>query len=169
MKGGYAALDAMEGHLAERTFLVGERYTIADISLYAYTHVAHEGEFDLAPYPAIRAWLERVASQPGHIAIEPERVTVRVRFAPSPTGSLHLGNALTAVANRASRTSEVGCSSCESTTRTHEDGGRRRGGDLAGSGVARSRFRRRAGAPERAAGSLRGGRRARGCGRRRRA
>ena len=54
MKGGYAALDAMEGHLAERAFLVGERYTIADISLYAYTHVAHEGEFDLEPYPAIR-------------------------------------------------------------------------------------------------------------------
>ena len=58
---GYVALDAMERHLAGRTFLVGERYTIADISLYAYTHVAHEGGFDLAPYPAIRAWLERVA------------------------------------------------------------------------------------------------------------
>ncbi|MBA3332761.1 MAG: glutathione S-transferase family protein [Actinobacteria bacterium] len=70
LKGGYAALDAMEGHLAERTFLVGETYTVADISLYAYTHVAHEGEFDLAPYPAIRVWLERVASQPGHVAID---------------------------------------------------------------------------------------------------
>jgi glutathione S-transferase len=69
MKGGYAALDAMESHLAERTFLVGERCTLADISLYAYTHVAHEGEFDLAPYPAIRAWLERVAGQPGHVPI----------------------------------------------------------------------------------------------------
>ena len=70
MKGGYAALDAMERHLAERAFLVGERYTIADISLYAYTHVAHEGEFDVAPYPAIRAWLDRVASQPEHVAID---------------------------------------------------------------------------------------------------
>ena len=70
LKGGYAALDAMERHLAGRAFLVGESYTIADISLYAYTHVAHEGEFDLAPYPAIRAWLDRVASQPGHVTID---------------------------------------------------------------------------------------------------
>ena len=52
---GYAALDAMERHLAGRTFLVGDRYSIADISLYAYTHVAHEGGFDLGSYPAIRA------------------------------------------------------------------------------------------------------------------
>ena len=69
-KGGYAALDAMENHLADRSFLVGERYTLADISLYAYTHVAHEGEFDLEPYNAIRAWLERVAAQPGHVPID---------------------------------------------------------------------------------------------------
>jgi glutathione S-transferase len=67
---GYAALDAMEKHLAGREFIVAERYSIADISLYAYTHVAHEGEFDLAPYPAIRAWLERVAAQPGHVTID---------------------------------------------------------------------------------------------------
>ena len=70
MQGGYAALDAMEGHLEGRTFLVGERYSIADIALYAYTHVAHEGDFDLAPYSAIRSWLERVASQPGHVPID---------------------------------------------------------------------------------------------------
>jgi glutathione S-transferase len=68
-RGGNAALRAMEGHLAGREFLVGERYTIADIALYAYTHVAPEGGFELEPYPAIRAWLERVAAQPGHIAI----------------------------------------------------------------------------------------------------
>ncbi len=68
-KVGYAALDAMEKHLASRAFLVGEMYSIADISLYAYTHVAHEGEFVLEPYPAISAWLERVASQPGHVTI----------------------------------------------------------------------------------------------------
>jgi glutathione S-transferase len=67
---GYAALDAMERHLASRTFLVGERYTIADISLYAYTHVAHEGGFDLGPYPAIRAWLDCVAARPGHVTID---------------------------------------------------------------------------------------------------
>ncbi len=66
----YVALDAMERHLATRSFLVGERYTIADISLYAYTHVAHEGGFDLGQYAAIGRWLERVASQPGHIAID---------------------------------------------------------------------------------------------------
>jgi glutathione S-transferase len=69
-KGGYAALDAMERHLSGRSFLVDGRYTIADISLYAYTHVAHEGGFELEPYPAIRAWLERVAAQPGHVAID---------------------------------------------------------------------------------------------------
>jgi glutathione S-transferase len=69
MKGGYAALDAMERHLASRTFFVGDRYSLADISLYAYTHVAHEGGFELDPYPAIRGWLERVGAQPGHIPI----------------------------------------------------------------------------------------------------
>jgi glutathione S-transferase len=66
---GYAALEAMERHLTERAFHVGERYTIADISLYAYTHVAAEGGFDLTRYPAIRAWLDRVAEQPGHVPI----------------------------------------------------------------------------------------------------
>ncbi len=66
---GYAALEAMERHLGARTFLVAERYTIADIALYAYTHVAAEGGFELARFPAIRAWLDRVAAQPGHVAI----------------------------------------------------------------------------------------------------
>ena len=66
---GRAALDVMERHLASRRYFVGERYSIADIALYAYTHVAEEGEFDLAPYGAIRRWLERVAAEPGHIPI----------------------------------------------------------------------------------------------------
>ncbi|HEX4107251.1 MAG TPA: glutathione S-transferase family protein [Solirubrobacteraceae bacterium] len=66
---GYAALDAMERHLSTRAFLVDERYTIADIALYAYTHVAPEGGFDLSPYPAIGAWLERVRTQPAHVPI----------------------------------------------------------------------------------------------------
>ena len=70
LAGGYAALGGMERRLAGREFLVGDRYSLADVSLYAYTHVADEGEFDLEPYPAIRAWLERVAAQPGHIAID---------------------------------------------------------------------------------------------------
>jgi glutathione S-transferase len=65
-RAGYAALDAMEHHLSSRTFHVGERFTIADISLYAYTHVAAEAGFELAGYPAIGAWLDRVAGQPGH-------------------------------------------------------------------------------------------------------
>jgi glutathione S-transferase len=68
-RGGTAALRAMEGHLAERDFLVADRYSIADIALYAYTHVAPEGGFDLEPYPAINRWLARVGAQPGHIAI----------------------------------------------------------------------------------------------------
>jgi glutathione S-transferase len=67
---GYLAFDALDGHLAGREYLVGGRYSIADVALYAYTHVAHEGGFDLAPYPAIRTWLDRVASQPGHVTID---------------------------------------------------------------------------------------------------
>ncbi len=66
---GYDALGAMEGHLKSREWFVGERYSIADIALYAYTHVADEGGFDLADYPAIRAWLVRVKSQPRYIPI----------------------------------------------------------------------------------------------------
>jgi glutathione S-transferase len=67
---GYLALDGMERHLADRSFFVGDRYSIADNALYAYTHVAHEGGFDLGGYPAINAWLDRVAAQPGHITID---------------------------------------------------------------------------------------------------
>ena len=72
MERGYQALDVMEHHLATRAFLVGERYTIADVALYAYTHVADEGGFDLARVPAVRHWLERVRAQPGHVAITDE-------------------------------------------------------------------------------------------------
>ena len=68
-KQGVAALEVMERHLTTRRFFVGERYTIADIALYAYTHVAHEGGFDLSTFGAVRAWLERVAAEPGHLAI----------------------------------------------------------------------------------------------------
>jgi glutathione S-transferase len=66
---GVAALGVMERQLATHRFFAAERYTIADVALYAYTHVAEEGGFALAPYPAIRGWLARVASQPGHIPI----------------------------------------------------------------------------------------------------
>lgn len=66
---GYDALGVIEGHLEDREYFVGGRYTIADIALYAYTHVAGEGGFDLGGYPAVEAWLGRVASRPGHIPI----------------------------------------------------------------------------------------------------
>lgn len=66
---GHDALRVMEAHLSSHEFFVARRYTIADIALFAYTHVAPEGGFDLAPYPAIRAWIERVASQPRHVPI----------------------------------------------------------------------------------------------------
>ena len=68
-QGGYAALQVMERRLGEHPFLVRDRYTIADIALYGYTHVAGEGGFDLAPFPAVRGWMERVATQPGHVPI----------------------------------------------------------------------------------------------------
>jgi glutathione S-transferase len=68
-RGGYNALEAMERHLSNRQFHVGEHCTAADIALYAYTHVAGEGGFDLSGYPGIRAWLDRVVAQPGHIPI----------------------------------------------------------------------------------------------------
>jgi glutathione S-transferase len=65
---GYAALAVMESHLATREFFVGA-YSIADIALYAYTHVAEQGEFDLARFPSVTAWLGRVTAQPGHVAM----------------------------------------------------------------------------------------------------
>lgn len=66
---GCDALLVMERHLEDRDFFVANRYTIADIALYAYTHVAHEGGFDLGSFPAVRAWVNRVAAQPGHVPI----------------------------------------------------------------------------------------------------
>ncbi len=82
---GYDALGVMEGHLATRSFFVADRYSIADIALYAYTHVAHEGGFDLARFPTVRAWLERIYGQPGHIPI-----TQRA-FAPPPPPKAPIG------------------------------------------------------------------------------
>lgn len=69
-EGGGKALAAMERRLTEHAFLVGDRYSIADIALYAYTHVADEAGLSLDPYPSVAAWVNRVASQPGHIAID---------------------------------------------------------------------------------------------------
>jgi glutathione S-transferase len=70
-QGGNRALAALERHLGgDRRYLVGERLSIADIALYGYTHVAREGGFDLGRYPAILAWIARVASHPGHIPMD---------------------------------------------------------------------------------------------------
>lgn len=66
---GHKALKVMEQQLSRTPYLVGEQYTIADIALYAYTHVAHEGGFDLSAYPAVQAWLARVASHPKHVGM----------------------------------------------------------------------------------------------------
>jgi glutathione S-transferase len=67
---GRRALDALERHLARHEWLVGDDMTLADIALYAYTHVAPEGGISLEPYPAVEEWLGRVASQPGHVSID---------------------------------------------------------------------------------------------------
>ena len=68
--GGQAALDAMDRHLGGREFFVGDTPTVADLALYAYTHVADEGGFDLSLYPAISEWLGRISSLPGYISID---------------------------------------------------------------------------------------------------
>jgi len=71
-KKGYLALDVMEEHLADNLWFVGGGPTIADISLYAYTHVAGEGGFDMSKYPNIMAWLDRFSDHPKHIRITDE-------------------------------------------------------------------------------------------------
>ncbi len=68
-RAGHAALAVMERHLANRSWFVGTGFTLADIALYAYTHVAPEGGFSLDEYPGVRAWIDRVAARPGHIPI----------------------------------------------------------------------------------------------------
>jgi glutathione S-transferase len=67
---GEAALALMDEHLATRDFFIGSGFSLADVALYAYTHTAREGGFDLARTPAVQAWLERVANLPGHVAMD---------------------------------------------------------------------------------------------------
>jgi glutathione S-transferase len=69
MERGYQALRVMETHLRRHDFFAADRYTIADIALFAYTHVAHECGYDLAPFPAVRGWLARISDQPGHVGM----------------------------------------------------------------------------------------------------
>ncbi len=85
MERGYAALALMEQHLSDHDFLVGNRETVADIALYAHTHVAQEGEFDLGAFPAIQRWLGRVSSQNGHIPIGALHSSVSFGLAPRAT------------------------------------------------------------------------------------
>jgi glutathione S-transferase len=72
MAGGYRALEVMEGQLSRAPFLVADRFTIADIALHAYTHAAGDGGFDLTRFPAVCAWLDRVANQSGVTAMPGE-------------------------------------------------------------------------------------------------
>ena len=68
-EGGHRALEAMERHLTGREFFVGAGATVADLALYAYTHVAHEGGFEMGRFEAIEAWLGRIRALPGYVAI----------------------------------------------------------------------------------------------------
>ena len=70
MEEGYRSLGVMENHLKQQRYFAADRYTVADIALYAYAHLAHECDFDLASFPAIRAWLARVAAEPDHVAMD---------------------------------------------------------------------------------------------------
>jgi glutathione S-transferase len=70
MEQGYQALQVMERHLESHRYFAADRYTVADISLYAYAHIAEECDFDLAGFPALRAWLKRVANEPGHVPMD---------------------------------------------------------------------------------------------------
>ena len=70
LRGGYVALDALERGLSDGRDFLADGFSVADIALYAYTHVAHEGGFDLSGYSHIRAWIERVAAQPGYVSID---------------------------------------------------------------------------------------------------
>ncbi|QJE71991.1 glutathione S-transferase family protein [Aerophototrophica crusticola] len=79
---GHAALKLMDDHLRHRDWLVGQHCTIADIALYAYTHVADEGGFDLGGYPAVCRWIDRFAQQPNHILIT-DRVGTDVPYDPA--------------------------------------------------------------------------------------
>jgi glutathione S-transferase len=70
MEEGHRALGVMDKHLARHDFFAAGRYTVADIALYAYTHVAHLCDYDLKPFPAVRTWLKRVAAVPGHVTMD---------------------------------------------------------------------------------------------------
>jgi glutathione S-transferase len=79
MEEGYRSLRVMENHLKHHAYFAAGRYTVADIALYAYTHLAHECGYDLTAFPEVRAWLGRVAAQPGHIRMEQQPVELTAK------------------------------------------------------------------------------------------
>lgn len=83
MERGYAALALMEQHLKTHDYFVGERETVADLALYAHTHVANEGDFDLSGFPGITRWIARIAGNPRHISIEAAHSSVSFGLAPA--------------------------------------------------------------------------------------
>lgn len=82
MERGYAALSLMNQHLSTHDFFVGKSETVADLALYAHTHVAQEGEFDLGAFPAIERWLARIAAQPAHIQLDAVHSSVTFGISP---------------------------------------------------------------------------------------
>jgi glutathione S-transferase len=78
MEEGYRSLRVMENHLKRNRYFAAGRYTIADIALYAYTHLAHECDYDLGTFPAVREWLARVAAEPGHVTMQQQPADMAV-------------------------------------------------------------------------------------------
>ena len=76
MEQGYRALRVMENHLKRHRYFAADRYTVADIALYAYTHLAHECDYDLTAFPEVRAWLDRMSAQPGHVRMDEQPAAV---------------------------------------------------------------------------------------------
>jgi len=78
MENGYRALGVMEMHLGKYHYFVADHFTIADIALYAYTHLASTCDFDLSRFPAVRGWLSRIAAEPGHVPLnwQPDEIAV---------------------------------------------------------------------------------------------
>ena len=76
MENGYRSLKVMDMHLSKHDYFVDNRFTIADIALYGFAHVAHQCDFDLGRYPAVRDWLDRIAAEPGYVPMDWQRQTV---------------------------------------------------------------------------------------------
>jgi glutathione S-transferase len=78
MEEGQRSLNLLDKHMAHHRFVAGERYSVADVALYSYTHLAEQCDFDLRPFPALRDWFGRVEAEPLHVAMEPRPEAVQV-------------------------------------------------------------------------------------------